>query len=185
MVDEPTYPEPPAVGDETTTLLGSLERQRATFAWKCADLDAAGLRLTIGASTVTLGGLLKHLAWMEDLNFTRVLAGRDLPPPWDAMDREQPDWEWRSAAEDSPEQLCSLWSDAVGRSRVAVAEALAEGGPGHVFTLPHGPMLTVRRLLVDLVEEYARHTGHADLLREAVDGRTGEDPPGEPYPYPG
>ncbi len=70
------YPEPPAVGTEAATLLGSLERQRATLAWKCADLDDAGLRATVGVSAVTLGGLLKHLAFMEDVNFTRDLAGR-------------------------------------------------------------------------------------------------------------
>jgi Protein of unknown function (DUF664) len=88
------YPEPPAVGDEVVTLLGSLERQRATFAWKSADLDAAGLRETVGVSAVPLGGLLKHLAFMEDINFTRDLAARPLPPPWDAVDR-QAGWEWR------------------------------------------------------------------------------------------
>ena len=69
--DRPGYPEPPAVGDEASTLLGSLERQRVTLAWKCADLDEAGLRATLPPSTVTLGGLLKHLAYMEDVNFTR------------------------------------------------------------------------------------------------------------------
>ena len=74
-VDEPGYPEPPAVGDEAATLVGSLERQRATLAWKCADLDAAGLRTRVGASSMTLGGLLKHLAYMEDINFSRDLAG--------------------------------------------------------------------------------------------------------------
>jgi hypothetical protein len=68
--DEQGYPEPPAVGDQVATLLGSLERQRATLAWKCANLDAVGLRASVGASSVTLGGLLKHLAYMEDLNFS-------------------------------------------------------------------------------------------------------------------
>ncbi|MEP6651309.1 MAG: DUF664 domain-containing protein [Lapillicoccus sp.] len=63
-------PGAPAVGDEASTLLGSLERQRATLAWKCADLDVVGLRATVGVSSVTLGGLLKHLAFMEDINLT-------------------------------------------------------------------------------------------------------------------
>ena len=93
--------EPPVAGDETATMLGSLERQRAIFAWKCGGLDAAGLTATAGASSMTLGGLLKHLALVEDEYFTRRLLGR----------------------------------------------------------------------------EYARHTGHADLIRESVDGLTGEDPP--------
>lgn len=181
---ETAYPEPPAVGSEAATLLGSLERQRATFAWKCADLDAAGLRATVGASTVTLGGLLKHLAYMEDINFSRDLAGRDLPSPWDAADwSTDQDWEWRSAADDAPESLYALWADAVGRSRSAVAEALTGGGPDLVFSPPNGRPHSLRRLLVDLIEEYARHTGQADLIRESVDGRVGEDPPGRPYPY--
>jgi hypothetical protein len=178
------YPEPPAVGDEVATLLGSLERQRATFGWKAADLDAAGLRVTVGVSAVTLGGLLKHLAFMEDVNFTRDLAGRPVPPPWDAVDwRAEPDWEWRSAAADTPEQLYGLWHAAVDRSRAAVRAALARGGLGDPYRSADGSELTLRRLLVDLIEEYARHTGQADLIREAVDGRVGEDPPGPAYPY--
>lgn len=178
------YPEPPAFGTEAETLVGSLERQRATFAWKCADLDADGLRTTIGASTVTLGGLLKHLAWMEDLNFTGELAGRALPAPWDAVDfAAEPGWEWGSAREDSPEQLYRLWQDAVERSRSAIADAIRELGPEGGFPGVRGEGTTVRRLLVDLIEEYARHTGHADLIRESIDGRVGEDPPGGPYDY--
>jgi hypothetical protein len=183
-VDELAYPEPPFVGDEAATLLGSLERQRAILAWKCADLDPAGLRTSVGASSITLGGLLKHLAYMEDLNFSMVLAGRDLPPPWNGVDwRTERGWEWRSAAGDTPEEIYALWRDAVARSRSAVTEALARGGLGGLSYLPGGEPQSLRRLLVDMIEEYARHTGHADLVRESVDGRVGEDPPGKPYPY--
>ena len=183
-VDEPGYPEPPAVGDEAATLLGSLERQRATLAWKCADLDAAGLRTRVGASSITLGGLLKHLAFMEDINFSRDLAGRDVPAPWNGVNwRTEADWEWHSAAEDPPERLYALWRDAVTRSRSAVADALADGGLDGLFSPLGGQAQTLRRLLVDMIEEYARHTGHADLIRESVDGRVGEDPPGGPYPF--
>jgi hypothetical protein len=164
--------------------VGSLERQRATFAWKCADLDAVGLRATLGPSSVSLGGLLKHLAYMEDINFTRDLAGADLPAPWNAVDwTADHGWEWRSAAEDSPQQLYAVWGDAVSRSRTAVLNALADGGAAGLSTTPNGAAFTLRRLLVDMIEEYGRHTGHADLIRESVDGRVGEDPPGRPYPY--
>jgi uncharacterized damage-inducible protein DinB len=175
------YPEPPATGSEAATLLGSLERQRATLAWKCADLDAAGLSATVGASAVTLGGLLKHLAYMEDINFSRDLAGRELPSPWDAVDwATEAGWEWRSASENTPDELYELWNAAAARSRSAVAEALAGAGLSLTFgARPH----SLRRLLVDMVEEYGRHTGQADLIRESVDGRVGEDPPGRPYPY--
>jgi uncharacterized damage-inducible protein DinB len=171
--------EPPVAGDETATLVGSLERTRATFAWKCGGLDAAGMRATVGASTMTLGGLLKHLALVEDHYFSVRMFGRKPAAPWDAVDWESdPDWEWRTAAEDTPEQLMTLWRDTVARSRVALAEALADGGLDRLMQpWPDGRAPSVRRTLVDMIEEYARHVGHADLIRESVDGLTGEDPP--------
>ncbi len=171
---------PPVAGDETATLLGSLERQRATFAWKCGGLDAAGLSATVGVSTVTLGGLLKHLALVEDDHFSHRLFARRIPAPWDTVDWETDgDWEWRTAAEDTPEELLTLWHDAVARSRGAIAEALAEGGLGRLSssTWPDGRAPSLRRTLIDVIEEYARHVGHADLIRESVDGLVGEDPP--------
>jgi Protein of unknown function (DUF664) len=167
-------------GDEADTLLGSLERQRATFAWKCSGVDASGMRATVGASALTLGGLLKHLALVEDEYFSRRLLGRDLGPPWDAVDWDaDPDWEWHSAAADSPGQLYALWRDAVARSREAVSEALAAGGMGQLarWASPGGESPSLRRIMIDIIEEYARHVGHADLIRESVDGLTGEDPP--------
>jgi hypothetical protein len=179
---EQSRPEPPLAGDETATLLGSLERQRATLAWKCGGLDAAGLRATVGVSSITLGGLLKHLALVEDHYFSQKLLGRDPGPPWDTADWDaDPDWEWHSAAGDTPEQLDTLWQDAVARSRSAVAEALADGGLDRLATgiaNARGEPPSLRRVLIDLIEEYARHVGHADLIRESVDGLTGEDPPG-------
>jgi uncharacterized protein DUF664 len=180
-VNENGRPEPPAAGDETDTLLGSLERQRATLTWKCGGLDAAGMQATFGASAVTLGGLLKHLALVEDYKFCRVLLGRDLGPPWDAADWDaDPDWEWHSAADDTPDQLMALWQAAVARSRSALAEALDDGGLNRLAHYP-GPAdetPSLRRIIIDLIEEYARHVGHADLIRESVDGLVGEDPPG-------
>lgn len=171
--------EPPVAGDERDTLLGALERERGYVAWKCGDPTSAGLRATLGPSTMTLGGLLKHLALVEDDMFSVKLHGRPPQPPWDTIDWDaDPDWEWHSAAEDSPEQLMSLWQEAVARSRSLVAEALADGGldrPG-AFTSHDGQTATLRRLLMDMIEEYARHVGHADLIRESVDGLVGEDP---------
>lgn len=185
-LDERGHPEPPLVGDEIDTLLGSLERQRATLAWKCGGLDAAGLRATVGASSITLGGLLKHLARVEEGAFARKWLGQAPGPPWDTVDwKADPDWDWQSAAEDSPEQLMTLWQDAVARSRATVAEALARGGLEQLggLTTPDGASPSLRRILIDLVEEYARHAGHADLIRESVDGLTGEDPTDRPYSY--
>ena len=178
--DTPGRPEPPVAGDEAATLLGSLDRQRAIFGWKTGGLDAAGLRATAAASSMTLGGLLKHLALVEDEYFTRRLLGRDYGPPWDTADWDaDPDWEWHSAAADSPAELYALWRDAVARSREAVSQALAGGGMGQLarWASPRGETPSLRRIMVDLIEEYSRHTGHADLIRESVDGLTGEDPP--------
>jgi uncharacterized damage-inducible protein DinB len=176
-LDEQGRPEPPLAGDETDTLLGFLEFQRATLAWKCGGLDAAGLRATVGASSMTLGGLLKHLAYVEDHWCSRRLHGRDPTPPWDTVDwSADRDWDWHSAAEDTPEELMALWEGAVVRSRSLVAEALADGGlerlAGRMGSDDRTPSL--RWILVHMIEEYARHNGHADLLRESVDGLTGE-----------
>jgi hypothetical protein len=182
MTDEQSRPEPPVAGDETATLLGSLDRQRATLAWKCGGLDAAGMRATVGVSSITLGGLLKHLALVEDHYFSVRLHGRKPPSPWDTVDWDADrDWEWHSAAEDTPEQLMTLWQEAVARSRAAVAEALADGGLDRLASpWPDGRAPSLRRILIDLIEEYARHVGHADLIRESVDGLVGEDPPWPP-----
>jgi uncharacterized damage-inducible protein DinB len=176
-LDEQGRPEPPLAADETSTLLGFLEFQRATLAWKCGGLDAAGLRATLAPSSMTLGGLLKHLAYVEDDWCSRWLHGRDRQPLWDTVDwKADPDWDWHSAAEDSPEQLFALWQAAVARSRALVAEALADGGLERLArrTWPDGRAPSLRWILVHLIEEYARHNGHADLIRESVDGLTGE-----------
>ena len=166
--------EPPLAGTEAEHLVGALERLRATFRWKADDLDAAGLAARVGASTLTLGGLLKHLAMAEDHTFGTKLSGTPL---------DMTEWEaaFTSAADDAPEQLYARWDEAVTRSRAKLATALAAGGmdqQAHV-TDGNGNHASLRRLVCDMIEEYGRHTGHADLLRETVDGRVGEDPPWE------
>jgi hypothetical protein len=174
------YPwEPPLAGTEAEQLVGALERLRTTFRWKADDLSAAGLQARIGASSLTLGGLLKHLALVEDHMFTTKLAGKPMGAPWDAMGSDGGDWEFTSAAKDSPEQLYALWDGAVQRSRARLGAALAGCGLDQLVHVsgPDGRHASLRRLVCDLIEEYGRHTGHADLLREAVDGVTGEDPP--------
>lgn len=169
-------PTAPVVGDELATLLGFLDFHRATLAWKTSGLDAAGLRATTGASTMTLAGLLKHLAWVEDYWFGSRLLGRPAAEPWaSAPWADDSDWEWTSAAADDPDQLRSLWAASVARSRDDLARALADGGLDRVSApSDHDPRLvSLRWILVHMIEEYARHNGHADLLREAVDGQRG------------
>src|SRR5688572_18829447 len=128
-IHQEPWPEPPLAADEATAIVAALERQRATIAWKCGGLDADGLRATTAGSTITLGGLLKHLALVEDDTFARKMAGDPLGPPWSAVDWDaDPDWEWHSAADDAPDELYGLYRDAVARSRVALGAALADGG---------------------------------------------------------
>ena len=168
-------------GDEIQTALITLERNRRTFAWKCWDVDSDGLQLRLGRSALTLGGLLKHLALCEELKFQAGLMGAPLLPEFQGVDHDSSweTWAWESAKDDDPEALRDLWLRAVHRSRDVVASALAESG---LEFAPEGGA-SLRRLMSDMIEEYARHTGHADLLREEVDGATGEGPPGE-FPVP-
>ena len=166
-----------AAPDEVEALLGALHRNRRTFAWKTGDLDADAMRRTLGPSTMTLGGLVKHLALVEDHYFTHQLHGRDYPAVW-APIADNDDWDWTSAADDSPEELRTLWFEAVARSEAAVKEAFGEGGLDRPLVISDwSETPNLRRVIVDLIEEYARHTGHADLIRESIDGLVGEDAP--------
>lgn len=170
------------VRTEVEALAAVLERNRRTFAWKTFDLDANALRQTTAASSMTLGGLIKHMALVEADWLAVKLAGQDYGEPWDGVDLEaDPDWEWRTGAEHSPEDLYALWRSAVARSRAAVDDVISTrglDGPAS-FTWPNGRTPSVRDMLLDMIEEYARHTGHADLLREAADGRVGEGAPAD------
>ncbi len=177
-VDNDTPWEPPLAGTEMEHLVGALDRLRATFRWKVDGLDAAGLNAWIGASSLTLGGLIKHLALVEDHASTVRLSGAPIGDMW-AQVQDADGWEFSSAVHDEPAELYGLWDGAVERSRTRFNLALRDGGPDQLVDMrwPDGRQASLRRLLFDLVEEYGRHTGHADLLREAIDGRTGEDPP--------
>ena len=169
--------EPPLAGNEVEQLLGALNRLRWTFRWKADGLDGSALRRRVGASDLSLGVLLKHLAICEDFAFTTKLTGEPPGDPWKPGTWE--DWGFASAASDEPAMLYSLYDGAVGRARTRLDGALAAGGLDqqvHLAT-PDGRHASLRRVVCDLIEEYGRHTGHADLLREAVDGRVGEDPP--------
>jgi hypothetical protein len=127
----------------------------------------------------------QHMAWVEDCWFSRRLWGDDpadqwATAPWD----DDCDWEWTSAAADAPDELLALWRAAVQHSRARVAQAIAEGSGvcsgGSAFdrlaAVPWegGEAPNLRWMVLHMIEEYARHNGHADLLREAIDGETGE-----------
>lgn len=168
--------DPPTASDEVTTLLGFVEYLRGTILWKTEGLDADQLAQRLAPSTMTLGGLLKHLAGVEDWWLSCVLLGHDDAPEFAGVDwSADPDWEWHSATEHSPEELRAMLTRAIDRSRAHVDRVLA--GPDGLDTrAPHHgeEPVTLRWILFHLIEEYGRHCGHADLLREAIDGTTGE-----------
>lgn len=169
--------EPPLTGTDAEQIVAALDRQRSTFRWKADGLDTDGLTQRIGASSLTLGGLLNHLAFVEDLYSGRELSGADVDARWHSLQQEG-GWTAHFSPDASPAELYALYDDAVVRSRERIATALEQGDldqPTHMG-IPDVGQANLRRLLLDLLEEYGRHTGHADLLRESVDGRTGEDP---------
>lgn len=189
-LDEQGRPEPePAVG-ELETLLGYLEFHRATLEWKTRGLSTEQLRRTTAASSMTLGGLLMHMAYVEDHWFIGSLHDRERMPPWSTVDwKATPDWEWDSAHVMSGDDMRAQWTTSVERCRAALEDALVAAGAraprsGDAAAdplgalakraFPNGERPSLRWILVHMVEEYARHNGHADLLREAVDGATGE-----------
>ncbi len=164
--------EPPRIGGERDMLMSFLDYFRAVLVRKCAGLGHDQLDRTVAASTLTLGRLLRHMALVEDHWFQSVLLGHDLPDTWLAADWEaQPDWEMDTAVDHSPTELVHQFDDAVARSREAVhgmdldTVAVRES---------HGGATNLRWILIHMVEEYARHCGHADIIREAVDGSVGD-----------
>ncbi len=177
---EPPYSTTPAV-----SLVAALDRMRTTFRWKADGLDSTGLNTRIGASSLTIGGLLRHLTRVEDVHFRWDVEGSPPSEPWRSIDWDAtPDWDFDSAASEDPEQLYAAYDAAVAGSRAILAARLADGDLEQPTAMGEraGIEVSLGRLVADMVEEYGRHTGHADLLREAIDGRVGEDPPADFLP---
>lgn len=164
-------PDPDA--DERTTLTQFLDYQRATLLLKTDGLGAEELTRRLPPSVLTLAGLLKHLALVEDDWIQVRFLGRPELEPWaSAPWGEDRDWEFHTAEHEDPEELRALYRAACDRSRHAVAESdldLLSAGVDR-----KGRRWSLRWILCHLIEETARHNGHADLLREAVDGVVGE-----------
>ena len=165
--------------DPTTTsepdLLGQyLDYQRETILLKTEGLTREQLAVTIPTSELTLAGLLYHLVLNEESWFEERFAGRGPREDWDGVDWEaDPEFEFRTALERDPEWLRDRYRTACDRARQVVADA--DGLDALSATpLRDGRRFTLRWLILHLIEETARHAGHADLLREAIDGVTGE-----------
>ncbi|MET9553857.1 DinB family protein [Streptomyces sp. NPDC006645] len=161
----------PATGDERAMLAGFLGAQRATLVLKCAELEHVALsRRAVGPSTLSLLGLVRHLADVERRWFRCVLAGQDAPPRFSSPAR--PDGDFEGAVPDR-DVVASAWE--AWREEVAFADRFVAAAPGLDVVGEDGWRGTVslRWVLIHLVEEYARHNGHADLLRERIDGARG------------
>lgn len=170
----------PLRADDATSLRAFLDHQRDTLRMKCSGLSQAQLAQPLPPSEMTLGGLMKHLAIVDQSWFEDDFLDRGWMPPFDTVDWEADrDWEWHSAQHDTPEELFALFDEAVRRSDAVLDEALAPGGVGldgqSVKDAPDGlGRFSLRWILLHMIEEYARHNGHADLIRESIDGQTGQ-----------
>ena len=166
--------DPPETGPELDQLTSYLDLQRATMLWKTEGLTREQLAQPHPPSTLTLGGLLNHLALVEDSWFRVRFAGLPDDELWAAIDWDaDPDYEFRTAAELEPEKLRRRYEDACARSREVVAAA-RDLDQLSVQPRRNGARFQLRWVLLHLIEETARHAGHADLIREAIDGSTGE-----------
>lgn len=159
--------DPPLTGSEKELLESFLDYHRATLLWKIDGLSSADLKRSMTPSGLSLLGLVKHLAYVERSWFQAVFAGDDVPFPWSDAD---PDADWRIEGEDDAPSIRALYDGETERSRRIVAAAslddLARGRSREPVSL--------RWIMVHMIEETARHNGHADLMRESIDGAVGE-----------
>ena len=161
-------------GPELALLLEYLHYQRETVLAKTEGLTQAQLVQKYPPSDLTLAGLLHHLALVEESWMEERFSGLPVRAPWATVDWDaDPDWEFRAAEGLDPEALRDRYRKACERSQHIVAAAT---GPEQMScqTLRDGRHFSLRWVLLHLIEETARHAGHADLLREAIDGRIGE-----------
>jgi uncharacterized damage-inducible protein DinB len=164
--------DPPIRVDERATVAAFLRWQRDTLELKCSGLDAADLaRRAVDPSSLSLLGLVRHMADVERGWFRRVMAGQDAPPHFSSP--SDPDGDFDGAAPE-PELVAEAWE--VWREEVAFAERLVADAPDLDVTGNHPwrGEVSLRWVLLHMVEEYARHNGHADLLRQRIDGAVGQ-----------
>jgi uncharacterized damage-inducible protein DinB len=163
--------DPPYAGDERATLAGFLDFQRATLEWKCDGLSDEQLRRrSVPTSTMSLLGIVRHLADVEQHWFSVSLDGQAPALHYWHRGPDGSDIDWVVEGADVAESFQS-WRDEVDRARRIVAESESLD---RSFDHPYDGRVTLRWILTHMIEEYARHNGHADLLREAIDGAVGE-----------
>jgi uncharacterized damage-inducible protein DinB len=166
--------DPPETGTELAQLTSYLDFHRETMLLKAEGLSQEQLAQTHPPSTLTIGGLLNHLALVEDSWFPMRFAGLPENELWAGIDWDaDPDHEFRTAADVEPDELRRRYEDASARSRDVVAAA-RDLDQLSVQARGNGARFQLRWVLLHMIEETARHAGHADLLREAIDGTVGE-----------
>ncbi len=172
MAGDPRFTTGAEPEGERATLLDYLRTYRLTMEMKCADLDAAQLASrSVPPSTMSLLGLIRHMADVERNWFRRVMAQADAPPLY--WSEDVPDADWLGAVADPAvaDDAWRAWRDEVAFAENFVADSADLGIKG---IMRDGTAVALRSVLVHMIEEYARHCGHADLLRERIDGRVGQ-----------
>lgn len=158
--------------DERSTLVAYLRRYRQTLEMKCAGLDAAQLAArSVPPSTMSLLGLVRHMADVERGWFRRGMAGQDAPPLYSSPANPDGDFDGVEPDPATVDRAFSEW-----RAEIAFADEFVGRAPdlGLAMVSQRHPGMQLREVLVHMIEEYARHCGHADLLRERIDGRVGQ-----------
>jgi hypothetical protein len=160
--------EPPYVGDERAVLVGFLDFHRDTLDWKCTGLTPRQLRQrAVPPSSLSLLGLVRHLTEVERGWFRRGVNGEEIEPLY--YSDEDPDGDFNNVDDADVEDAFAAWREACQQSRrITAAKSLDD-----TFTR-RDRVISLRWVLVHMIEEYARHNGHADFLRERIDGVTGE-----------
>jgi hypothetical protein len=168
----------PRLGDERTTLVECLRRQRLTVEMKCSGLDAEAMaRRSVEPSTLSLLGLVRHLAEVERATFRRMMAGQDVPRLYTSETDRDGDFDGAVPDPQVVAEAWEAWRAEVEFATRFVAEATSLDVTGDDPLNQHGSgggLMSLREALVGMIEEYARHLGHVDLLRERIDGRLGQ-----------
>jgi uncharacterized damage-inducible protein DinB len=159
----------PATGSEQELLEAFLDFQRDTLLWKVSGLDEAALKRPLTPSGMSLLGLVKHLAYVERNWFQNRFLAREVYVPWIGPNANH-DADFQFEPGETPEAVIAFYREQVAESKRIVAEAASLETIAADPSRPH----SLRRILIHMIEEVARHNGHADILRELTDGQTGE-----------
>lgn len=177
-LDDDPREDGPTLGDERATLVESLRCQRLTLEMKCSGLDAEAMaRRSVEPSTMSLLGLVRHLAEMERSTFRELMAGQDVPRLYISATDRDGDFDGAVADPQVVAEAWAAWRAEVDFATRFVAEAPSLDITGEDPLNEHGSgggAMSLREALLGMIEEYARHLGHADLLREQIDGRIGQ-----------